>query len=973
MKYFVTTLLILVISSSLSFCASETICRAYTCNDSFDTTGSCAIQAANEENVNLYKCKLLNQFCDLSTLDGTKTAACMRNKFNPKYIDGSCQDSSDCLKGLECSKEKVCISATISETCSNHNKCKIGEACIATSSHDSKTNTCQKQIAPGESRECKNDKDCINTAGCLNEICTPYFSLNTGDAVKEDKSNFIGIFSFCKSSFSRDGKCEELKLKSDTECTKNGGVCEYTKFDGTPLSTLEYCECGFNNTKLKSCRKFQGDIEMQPLNNAYLNLLSNTNCHTEEREFCSVYLKENLKDLKLIDQLKVELENSHKFSQNQKCFAKIFYPLYEDKQYNPICPSYDCKLQRVKDDIDTCSVKTDFSDVKKISLHSCGSNSTCNVLNSQTEKCRPLPVIKRYPGTPCETDDQCLSDSKCNQTSKLCENKKENDICVSNKECPIGFTCRTKQAGEVNDKQCLRQLEIEAKCTSDYDCKNNLGCHNNECTEYLSAKNGDAVTENDNRLLSFCESGFSHAGKCYDFVNLISDRDCTNTNECIYKSKEGEIFKRSDFCECSSNGKKKCRLLHGDINTKPIQIYSKNYLENNNCHTEERLNCFDSSINHKVLNDLLSTGKHQNSESFKFDKLSTCLANFQFNLNEITENDKCPKYNCTTRLSKKTPCVNIEIDKDTKEKKATLSRCYRKDRCLYDTLKLIDSEVTNYSSSCERKETNSNSSVYPGEICENDKECLPIDINGVTIQKCVKGKCKGVESENCHNTTQCNSGFYCSTNRKCEKLKEKGEDCQFTDQCSNNLACNGVCQDYNIVKVGEQLVNYKYNFKLDLEKEAKYNCEFGIASNLGICAKRSYLSVPVNGVVKCNPGDKCLYKLDIGNGESVIDEQDCLCGFNEEGQGYCPYSTDLGNQDNIKKSLALHKKGSTCHTLNRFKCNNEVRSIEYIHDLAAGDVRFYNSPDSCVYNVLLSSKWLSLSVIGVLTLLLVLL
>lgn len=967
MKYLVTTLLILVMSLNLSNCANDT-CKSYTCNDSFDKKGLCATQETVGGNVQLYKCHLLNQFCNMSTLDANKTAACERNHFNPKYINGSCQDSSDCLNGLECSKDKVCTPLTISDTCSKHSECKIGEACI--------DKTCQKQITPGENnRQCKTDMDCINKAGCKDNKCIYYFSLNAGEAVVEDKKNFIGIFSFCKSSFSRDGICEELTLFADIDCVTNGGECIYYKFDNTRISTSEYCECGFNDKKSKSCRLFQGNLEMKPLNDAYINLLSNPNCHTEERKDCSVYLKENLKDLKLVDQLKADLENSHQFDKsNKKCFAKILYPLYEDKEFSPICPSYDCKYQRNKNDTQTCSIKTNHSDSVKFSLHSCDANSTCNVFNSHNEKCKPLPVQRRYPGTTCETDDQCISGSKCNQTTKLCENKKENDICTSNKECPIGLTCRTKEAGEVNDKQCLPQLDIAADCSSDYDCKNNLGCHQNKCIKYFSVKNGKSVVENDNKLLSFCESGFSHANTCYDVVNLISDKDCTDTNECIYQSPNRRIFKRNDFCECASNGRKKCRLLHGDINALPLTYLYSSYLDQSNCHTEERLNCYNANISDegKQINEKTSITKYLNTEAFKIDKLTTCLANFQFNLKETIENSECPKFNCTTRFSKKTPCVNIEIDEETKKKKATLSRCYRKDRCLYDPLKLIDSETTDYKSSCERKETKQNSSVYPGEICENDNQCVPIEVNGVKVQKCVSGKCKGIESEQfCKSSFECNSGFYCGEDNKCNKLKEKGVICHRTSECNNSLACNGVCQEYNIVKVGQQLENYMYLSKLELEEEAKYNCEFGIASKIGICIKRSYFPKSNDEVVKCNPGDKCLYKTQ-GNGD-YYDELDCLCGFNEDGQGYCPYSTDGLNHDKILKSLALHKNGSTCHTLNRFKCNNEVRTIDYIHDLAAGDVRFYNSPDSCVYNVLLSSKWLSLSIISVLALLLVLL
>ena len=80
----------------------------------------------------------------------------------------------------------------------------------------------------------------------------------------------------------------------------------------------------------------------------------------------------------------------------------------------------------------------------------------------------------------------------------------------------------------------------------------------------------------------------------------------------------------------------------------------------------------------------------------------------------------------------------------------------------------------------------------------------------------------------------------------------------------------------------------------------------------------------------------------------------CPCGFNAEGQGYCPHFHDYSTKDwnNYRKTLKKNYNNE-CHTENRFDCykkDDNNKEKKYRNDLEKGHL-FYKSV-TCAKKVL---------------------
>lgn len=216
---------------------------------------------------------------------------------------------------------------------------------------------------------------------------------------------------------------------------------------------------------------------------------------------------------------------------------------------------------------------------------------------------------------------------------------------------------------------------------------------------------------------------------------------------------------------------------------------------------------------------------------------------------------ECPFYNCTATSTTSDTCVSYQSDSNT----------FLITPCAGDTI--CPTDFSESDKTC----TSSSSLRYPGDYCAYDQECR--------TKSCKNNKCVGHKSgEACQYVYDCEQGLYCDpVSSICTSQVKQQEDCLDSYSCLNSLVCNlGKCVPYFSVDVGQ--VTDDVN-----AVGFSWACETGYAeeneSGDFVCktGPKSADSLPV----KCLPGDKC---------KSTDDNfsLDCVCGLNNEAQGYCP-------------------------------------------------------------------------------------
>jgi hypothetical protein len=182
---------------------------------------------------------------------------------------------------------------------------------------------------------------------------------------------------------------------------------------------------------------------------------------------------------------------------------------------------------------------------------------------------------------------------------------------------------------------------------------------------------------------------------------------------------------------------------------------------------------------------------------------------------------------------------------------------------------------------------------FPGEECADDKDCFPTPGDEKT-GKCVKEtkKCFGYDAKApCKFTTQCIVGNYCAIAKGqqdgvCTPQKKSGETCEVSEECTNAILCDkGTCnlKPYSLPDGADPNV---------VDRFAAYKCAFGQTQD-GMCVSLRHVDKTdptIDNLIKCELGDKCKYTLGKGQVEDT-----CQCGYNAEGQGYCPRAKNSSN------------------------------------------------------------------------------
>jgi hypothetical protein len=170
---------------------------------------------------------------------------------------------------------------------------------------------------------------------------------------------------------------------------------------------------------------------------------------------------------------------------------------------------------------------------------------------------------------------------------------------------------------------------------------------------------------------------------------------------------------------------------------------------------------------------------------------------------------------------------------------------------------------------------------YPGEYCSLDSDCFGSHSHN-EIGKCINQKCTGMaEGDTCFDTAHCLKGLYCNKNtKKCAKQRQIGESCLSSFDCINNIMChNSTCsiEPFTLplgAVIGKDPID-------------QFQCVFG-TSHGNLC---SSFNQTVEDFITCNYNEKCNYTT--SDGGLVL--KDCGCGYNSEGQGYCPMGHNKSN------------------------------------------------------------------------------
>ena len=634
-KYFIFSLLIFLIIINLS---KEETCQKIECASSLPK-GSCIKVMSS---VSMFQECPLGQRCSPEFDDPILDAICTDYKENnfKRLPSLPCEKNEDCLSGI--CQNKYCLGKLFEETCISASDCEYGYTCRKDLNNEYK---CLEPITTGN--KCEMDTDCVHESGCLDHICTQYFSLENNQ-----KGNYISNqnLSFCKSGYSDFiGICQNLSLINETNECNEENKCTYNNtITGELIKKEENCLCGYNPDGKKFCLLGSANKNytkyISKLKEYYLN---NKNCHLSERsdEGCQKDLLSN--DNFIITKIHQLINSKYWAKSNNKlikapiCAYKVEMPDFDgnikgDDDIPPIpgegsCAIYKCESSNAEGFCAKSIYKNVFN--ISISLYDiCSEKIFCKIGGEPNEvfyngsdvnsKCFSSELNIRYPGEACTIDSECVYplNNPSSQFHKCkngrCTGMDEDEICEDNTWCLAGYYC-DKFSGK-----CKEQKEEGDGCSETKECVNDLICLNGKCEDKLfSLGNGQKVPEYENIEIKkrFCKSGEVIDNTCVSYNDIDNKMDndkylkCDFGKTCKYKviglSEQKEIeFK----CPCgyNSEGVGYCPHFHdywSEEREEYQEVLKTNY--DNECHTENRYNCYkkdkeekEKEFKNKIIN-----------------------------------------------------------------------------------------------------------------------------------------------------------------------------------------------------------------------------------------------------------------------------------------------------------------------------------------------------------------------------------
>ena len=565
--------------------------------------------------------------------------------------------------------------------------------------------------------------------------------------------------------------------------------------------------------------------------------------------------------------------------------------------------------------------------------------------------------FKRLPSLTCEQNDDCLS-GVCN--ANVCIGKIKGESCLRASDCIYGFTCRKDSD---NNYKCLEPITTGNKCEIDTDCVHESGCLNNICTKYFSLENGEKGSDISNQYLSFCKSGYSDfVGVCQNLSLINETEECNEDKKCIYNNTlTGELITKDQNCLCGYNptGKRYCLLGSANKNyTKYVSKLMDYYLYNRNCHLAERTDegCQKDLLSNDTfiitkIHELINA-KYWSKSNNKLIGAPICaykveLPDFDGDIEgdsdipPIPGEGKCAIYKCENS-NPEGLCAKSNYINTFNVSVKLYDICSEKIFCkIGGEPNEVFYNGTDVKSKCYSTQLNLR---YPGEKCSIDSECVyPLNNPSSQFHKCEDERCTGMDEDGiCEDNTWCLAGYYCDKfSGKCKEQKSKGKKCSETKECQNDLIClNSKCED----KLFSLSNGYKVPEYEDIEIQKRF-CKSGeVMHNTCVSFNDINKTLDDNNYNKCSYGTFCKYKV-IGINYKLINVN-CPCGYNAEGQGYCPHFHDYWNDEREEYFKVLKDNyDNECHTENRYNCykkDKEEKEKELKNKIVNGHL-FYNA------------------------------
>ena len=633
--------------------------------------------------------------------------------------------------------------------------------------------------------------------------------------------------------------------------------------------------------------------------------------------------------------------------------------------------------------------KTNSPGIYDIILNSNNYNNlTCDINNAlvyETEKSIEFKYKDNQFIRPSYIHGSCINDSQC--LFGICQNSKCTTLskCFSHEQCPLNTYCK--------NNKCVSLLKDYFRCNNSYECQFNSYCDkkDNVCKKLFSVEDDEEIFERKGNYKNFdeiCKSG----GYIKNNKNNITCQTLYNINYecdddiCKYKSKNSKSEKTINencFCGYNKYRKKYCVLGNGEkeyiefLNIRKKFLFNESYIKK--CHTLER----DTK---EICNELINTEKSlyfrnfvKNYNNLKIKALEyhrikdsePCVKNviFGYDTNPVIPlKQKCPKYSCNSSI----PACLLGYNPFTEKDDITISLnsdiCAVNENCILssnsnqdDFLQIMSKEKIIGTCSIYSHWTGVR---YPGEDCNIDNDCI-------FNYECKNGKCSGInEGENCTETYECSVGLFCDKDsKKCTKQKSEGGTCKEGWDCQNYLACyRGRCIKLGILKPG--VINNEKTSPFPNGRRELLCTTGEMDHKNGYCTETKYNDgwikenkkiIDDNGYIKCDYNEDCIYD----NGKETIKKK-CGCGYNNEGQGYCPLPSNYTKEkwnERIKNLANIAK--NDCHSLSRFNCylqnNLETykKKIKYDKDTVNAHL-FYNSI-SCAEKMFSSHKYITIN------------
>jgi hypothetical protein len=551
-----------------------------------------------------------------------------------------------------------------------------------------------------------------------------------------------------------------------------------------------------------------------------------------------------------------------------------------------------------------CALKNSTANYTSFTFQQCKSGEYCpyKELKGDNSNCSSVPKPRYYPGSSCTDNSDCLSSCE----NGICKGIPKGGLCKENDQCLIGYTCLKNKTDVNSTSICHFQLPEGSECEKDFDCKNDLGCFNNTCTKYFSLPEGTNTTN-----ANLCESGFVNNNQCQLLKN-INSIDATCEKDCLYRDSNGNNVTIVGSCQCGYNkdNNKYCTLGSAhDYYRNYVNFAKQLIIDTKDCHTIERNSplCLERLRKNKTISFRKSAQLYGNNMVYaknypvlaNSDNCVKFVAFSGYSEEDIKPDSyKCPVFSCDKKGSNCLHSLNPFNDDGS-----SITVALTKGVC--NTTQSCSAGPLGMNTIYDKSEVNgtcvSNSIIipkvlrYPGETCNKDSDiCFNDAVAGNST--CVNNICQGKAlGESCTSTENCVVGSYCNiaANSTCAKQLSEGTNCTDTFDCQNNLFCYmEKCRLLGSLKTGEEVSkNTVGSFNTDSNKELACESTNLNVGNQTICVEIKYENTTAskqdtNGYVPCNWNEDCQYT----DGIDKFSKK-CGCGYNAEGQGYCPISS----------------------------------------------------------------------------------